>query len=98
MQPWPWVQDDLRDQSDRPNQGPDLCWPCCESGVAFLPMVAATFLWSALIFVAGAVVAGLMLKQGGLAELASGDPTAKADLGSKEPDRIHKVRVRVSCR
>ncbi len=65
---------------------------------ALLHSYTTTFLWSALIFVVGAVVAGLVLKRGGLAELASQDPTAKADLGSKEPDRIDSFRVRVSCR
>jgi MFS family permease len=65
---------------------------------ALVHSYTTAFLWSAAIFVAGAVVAGLVLKRGGLAELASEDKTADADLGPKEPHRIHTVRVRVGCR
>jgi EmrB/QacA subfamily drug resistance transporter len=65
---------------------------------ALLHSYTTAFLWSASIFVAGAVVAGLVLKRGGLAELSSEVGTAKADSGSKEPQRVHTFRVRVSCR
>jgi EmrB/QacA subfamily drug resistance transporter len=65
---------------------------------AVLHSYTTTFLWSASIFVAGAVVAGLVLKRGGLAELASEVPVPKADVESKEPDRNRTVRVRVGCR
>ncbi len=66
--------------------------------LAVLHSYTTTFLWSALIFVAGAVVAGLVLKRGGLAELASEAPAPKADLESKEPKEVHVLRVRVGCR
>jgi EmrB/QacA subfamily drug resistance transporter len=65
---------------------------------ALLHSYTTAFLWSASIFVAGAVVAGLVLKRGGLAELSSEVGTEKADSGSKEPQRVHTFRVRVSCR
>jgi hypothetical protein len=51
-----------------------------------------------LIFVAGAVVAGLVLQRGNLTELGSDGATAKAEAEFEEPPRIHTVRVRVGCR
>jgi MFS family permease len=65
---------------------------------ALVHSYTTAFLWSALIFVAGAVVAGLVLKRGGLAQLASEDQTAKPDAAPKEPRRMHVFRVRVACR
>ena len=75
---------------------------------ALLHSYTTAFLWSASIFVAGAVVAGLVLRRGGLAELAAQPPAAEAepgladpglaDPGLREPPRIHTVRVRVGCR
>ncbi len=66
---------------------------------AVLHSYTTAFLWSAAIFVAGAVVAGLVLKRGGLAELASEDRTGeKLDFAPKEHHRVHVVRVRVGCR
>ncbi|HWD56527.1 MAG TPA: MFS transporter [Acidimicrobiales bacterium] len=65
---------------------------------ALLHSYTTAFLWSASIFVAGAVVAGLVLRRGGLAELSADVPIAKAEPGSKERHRIHVVRVRVGCR
>ncbi len=56
------------------------------------------FLWSSLIFVAGAVVAGFVLQRGGLAALASEDRTPTVDLGLEAPPRTHTCRVRVACR
>ncbi len=56
------------------------------------------FLWSALVFVAGAVVAGLVLRPGNLATLAAESPTVKADKPVEEPSRTHTCRVRVACR
>jgi predicted MFS family arabinose efflux permease len=46
---------------------------------AALHSYTTTFLWASLIFVAGAVVSGLVLKKGNLATLAEGDPAAQAD-------------------
>jgi predicted MFS family arabinose efflux permease len=65
---------------------------------ALLHSYTTAFLWSSLIFVAGAVVAGLVLQRGGLVALTSKDRTAKADPGFEEPSRVHTCRVRVACR
>jgi hypothetical protein len=65
---------------------------------ALLHSYTTAFLWSASIFVAGAVVAGLVLQRGGLSALTSEDRTAKVDSGPEEPRRSHVVRVRVGCR
>jgi hypothetical protein len=65
---------------------------------ALLHSYTTAFLWSSLIFVAGAVVAGLVLRRGGLAELASEAPIVAADPASEEDPRTHVVRVRVGCR
>ena len=56
------------------------------------------FLWSSLIFVAGAAVAGLVLRRGNLAALASQGLAAHVEPGRGEPSRIHVCRVRVACR
>jgi hypothetical protein len=45
---------------------------------AALHSYTTAFLWASLIFVVGAVVAGLVLKRGNLAALAGADPTAAA--------------------
>jgi EmrB/QacA subfamily drug resistance transporter len=65
---------------------------------AALHSYTTAFLWSASIFVAGAVVAGLVLQRGGLTALASQDQEAKADPEVEEPPRTHVCRVRVACR
>ena len=65
---------------------------------ALLHSYTTAFLWSSLIFVAGAVVAGLLFQRGGLAALTSEDRTPKADPGFEEPSRVHTCRVRVACR
>jgi predicted MFS family arabinose efflux permease len=65
---------------------------------ALLHSYTTAFLWSALIFVAGAVVAGLVLQRGGLTTLASEGRTAKVETGVDEPPRTRMYRVRVSCR
>jgi EmrB/QacA subfamily drug resistance transporter len=66
---------------------------------ALLHSYRTAFLWSSLIFVAGAVVGGLVLQRGGLTELAAETPIATVDPGLKEtPRRIHTCRVRVACR
>jgi EmrB/QacA subfamily drug resistance transporter len=65
---------------------------------ALLHSYTTTFLWSAAIFVAGALLAVLVLQSGGLAALASDDRTVKSGVDSGEPSRNHLQRVRVSCR
>ena len=65
---------------------------------ALLHSYTTAFLWSALIFVAGAVVAGLVLQRGGLTALASEGQTPKVETGLEEPPRTHVCRVRVACR
>jgi hypothetical protein len=58
-----------------------------------------TFLWSSLIFVAGAVVAGLVLQRGGLASLAPGyQITTTAETGVDEEPRREVCRVPIACR
>ena len=56
------------------------------------------FLWSSIIFVAGAVVAGLVLQRGTLAALASQGRAADVDRVLEEPSRTHICRVRIACR
>ena len=65
---------------------------------ALLHSYTTAFLWSSLIFVAGAVVAGLVLRRGGLSAPASESPTAHVDAGLEEQPRVHTCRVRVACR
>jgi EmrB/QacA subfamily drug resistance transporter len=65
---------------------------------ALVHSYTTVFLWSSLIFVAGAVVAGLVLQRGGLASLASEQQVATPDTGMKEQRRIHTCRVRIACR
>jgi predicted MFS family arabinose efflux permease len=56
------------------------------------------FLWSAFAYIAGALVAGLVLQSGGLAALAPEHQITAADAGSAKTARTHVVRVRVACR
>jgi EmrB/QacA subfamily drug resistance transporter len=56
------------------------------------------FLWASVIFVVGAVVAGLVLQRGGLAALAQQQPIAPAAAGTDEEPRHQVCRVRVACR
>jgi EmrB/QacA subfamily drug resistance transporter len=65
---------------------------------ALLHSYTTAFLWSSVIFVAGAVVAGLVLQRGGLTALASERRIATADPEFEEAPRIHVCRVRVACR
>jgi EmrB/QacA subfamily drug resistance transporter len=66
---------------------------------ALLHSYTTAFLWSSLIFVAGAVVAALVLQRGNLTVLASENRTATVEPGLEEaPPRIHTCRVRVACR
>ena len=62
------------------------------SEAALLHSYTTAFLWSCSIFVAGAIVAGLVLQSGGLTELASQDQAKKAD------PEIDPCRVWIACR
>jgi hypothetical protein len=65
---------------------------------ALLQSYTTAFVWSAAIFVAGAVVAVLVLQRGGLSALTPEDGTAKVDSALEKPDQSDIVRVRVGCR
>ena len=65
---------------------------------ALLHSYTTSFLWSSLIFVAGAVIAGLVLRPGGLTALASEHEGAAIEPGLEEAPRSHICRVRVACR
>jgi EmrB/QacA subfamily drug resistance transporter len=65
---------------------------------ALLHSYTTAFLWSAWIFVAGAVLAGLVFPRGNLAQLASDVPTSSVDDDSKKHHRIRLFRIRVACR
>src|SRR5580700_4547850 len=66
---------------------------------AALHSYTTAFLWSSLIFVAGAVVGGLVLQRGGLTSLAPEyRTTTTAGTGIDEEPRREVCRVRVSCR
>jgi EmrB/QacA subfamily drug resistance transporter len=65
---------------------------------ALLHSYTTAFLWSASIFVAGAVVAGLVLKRGNLTALATEDQAEKVNPEIEEHPRTHVHRVRVGCR
>jgi EmrB/QacA subfamily drug resistance transporter len=65
---------------------------------ALLHSYTTAFLWSSLVFVAGGVVAGLVLQSGDLTVLASESSTAKGDARFKEAPRIETCRVRIACR
>lgn len=64
---------------------------------ALLHSYTTAFLWSSVIFVGGAVVAGLVLRSGGLAALASAQPATPPE-PSGESARVHVCRVRIACR
>jgi EmrB/QacA subfamily drug resistance transporter len=66
---------------------------------AALHSYTTAFLWSSLIFVAGAVVGGLVLKRGGLTSLTPEHQIATtADTGIDEEPRREICRVPISCR
>jgi hypothetical protein len=65
---------------------------------ALLHSYTTAFLWSSLIFVAGAIVAALVLQRGGLTALASETQTATVEGLEEPPPRIQTCRVRVACR
>lgn len=62
------------------------------SEAALLHSYTTAFLWSCSIFVAGAIVAGLVLQRGGMTELAHEDQAQKV-----EPE-IDPCRVWIACR
>ena len=65
---------------------------------ALLHSYTTAFLWSSLIFVAGAMIAGLVLQRGDLKTLAAENQTAKVDPQTEEASRRHVCRIRVACR
>ena len=66
---------------------------------AALHSYTTAFLWSSFVFVVGAVVAGLVLKPGGLASLVPKDRSrTAADTGVDDEPRHEICRVRVACR
>jgi EmrB/QacA subfamily drug resistance transporter len=65
---------------------------------ALLHSYSIVFLWSASIFVAGAVVAVLVLQRGNLTTLASEDRMKAIQPEPEELSRTQVCRVRVSCR
>jgi EmrB/QacA subfamily drug resistance transporter len=66
--------------------------------LALLHSYTTAFLWSSFIFVAGALVAGLVLRPGGLTSLAPEPQIATAESGFEEAPRHHICRVRIACR
>jgi hypothetical protein len=65
---------------------------------ALVHSYSTVFMWSAGIFVAGAVVAGLVLQRGDLASLAREEPIAPPDTEIEEASRVHTCRLRIACR
>jgi EmrB/QacA subfamily drug resistance transporter len=65
---------------------------------ALLHSYTTAFLWSSLIFVAGALLAGLVLQRGGLTALAPEHRITKVDPGLDEAHQLQFYRVRVACR
>jgi len=66
--------------------------------MALLHSYTTAFLSSGAIFVAGAVLAGLLLRSGNLKALTSDDQIVKADREVEGRRRVHVARVRVACR
>jgi hypothetical protein len=65
---------------------------------AILHSYTTAFLWSSLVFVIGAVVAGLVLPPGRLASLAPQTRGTASGAGFEEAPPHHVCRVRVACR
>lgn len=65
---------------------------------ALLHSYTTAFLWSALIFLAGAVVAGLVLQRGGLTSLAAQPEIPTADAAVGDAPKYDICRIRVACR
>jgi EmrB/QacA subfamily drug resistance transporter len=68
---------------------------------ALLHSYTTAFLWSALVFVVGAFIAGVLLKRGSLSTLTSENRVAKVvDMNPavEKQSRVEMCRIRVSCR
>jgi EmrB/QacA subfamily drug resistance transporter len=65
---------------------------------ALLHSYTTAFLWSALIFVVGAVVAAMVFQSGSLASLVPEAPIATAEDGVEEVPPTQICRVRIACR
>jgi Major Facilitator Superfamily len=65
---------------------------------ALLHSYTTAFLWSSLIFVAGAIVAGFVLQRGDLAALAATHEMTSVDPDVDQAPRVHIHRVRIGCR
>jgi EmrB/QacA subfamily drug resistance transporter len=65
---------------------------------AALHSYTTAFLWSSLVFAAGALVAGLVLAPGGLSALVPEYGTAAADPAIDDEPRHELCRIRVACR
>jgi sugar phosphate permease len=65
---------------------------------ALVHSYTTAFLWSALFFVVGAVVAGFVLRSGNLSALASQEGAPAVDGGLGQSEGVHVVRVRIGCR
>jgi EmrB/QacA subfamily drug resistance transporter len=68
------------------------------AGTAAVRGETTAFLWSGVIYVAGAVLAGLVFPAGGLAALNARQSMHPDSPATKETDRTHVVRVRIACR
>jgi hypothetical protein len=68
------------------------------SQLALLHSYKTAFVWSALVFAAGAVVAGLVLKRGDLTELMSEGQAETAGPKAHNGLRTHICRIRIACR
>jgi EmrB/QacA subfamily drug resistance transporter len=60
--------------------------------------ITTVFLWSSLFFVVGALISGLVLRSGCLADLEPQGQIATAVPGAEDDLPFHVVRVRVACR
>jgi EmrB/QacA subfamily drug resistance transporter len=65
---------------------------------ALLHSYTTAFLWSALVFVSAAVVAGLLFRSGNLSALAVREESAAANSGVGHSSGVQVSRVRVACR
>ena len=68
------------------------------SQAALVHSYTTVFQWSALIFVAGAIVAGLVLQRGDLTELTDVNQVEKVEPEIEEQPGIDRYRVRIGCR
>ena len=65
---------------------------------SLLHSYTTAFLWSAAIFVVGAVVAALVFRTGNLSTLASELGSPPLDAGPRESEKVALSRVRIGCR